>query len=127
MLAIVVPMLAVFPLIGWVQLRRMRPILSCARPSSERISLRDVGRAMKQTYTRKKALMLAAAWLFSGAMQVVTLAVRQHSHPLFGDGLSYLNVFTLVMAVALAAKFIRIAINTKSLATDVAALTPRAG
>ena len=66
-------------------------------------------------------------WLFSGAMQVVTLAVRQHSHPLFGDGLSYLNVFTLVMAVALAAKFIRIAINTKSLATDVAALTPRAG
>jgi len=111
--------------LAWVvalqrNLRRMRPILADAPPTQERITNRELRRAMIDAMSMKKALLLAACWTFTSFMQVVILVTRNAHHPLFGDAQSYVALFTGVLATGLAVHYLVLAVR-KPKAPGVAA------
>jgi hypothetical protein len=102
--------------LAWVvalqrNLRRMRPILADAARTQERITNRELRRAMVDAMSMKKALLLAACWTFTSFMQAVILITRNAHHPLFGDAQSYVALFTGVLAAGLAVYYLVLAVR----------------
>jgi hypothetical protein len=129
--ATAVDVLAIFALVlvpiylAWVvalrhNFRRMRPILANAPRTQERITNRELRRAMVDAMSMKKTLLLAACWTFTSFMQVVILVTRNAHHPLFGDAQSYVALFTGVLAAGLAVYYLVLAVR-KPKAPGVAA------
>jgi hypothetical protein len=120
--ATAVDVLAIFALVlvpiylAWVvalrhNFRRMRPILANAPRTQERITNRELRRAMVDAMSMKKTLLLAACWTFTSFMQVVILVTRNAHHPLFGDAQSYVALFTGVLAAGLAVYYLVLAVR----------------
>ena len=108
---IVVPIFGALVVALQRNLRRMQPILAGAPRTEERITHRELRQAMSKAISLRRSLILGAVWTGVGLMQVFNLVIRNGRHPLFSDVQSYLNAFTLMMAVGLATYYFAVAIR----------------
>jgi hypothetical protein len=102
--------------LAWVvalqcKLRRMQPVLATAVPTQQRITRRELRRAMGDAMSLKKSALLSACWIFAFTMQGVLLVTRNARHPLFSDVQSYMSLFTAVLAAGLAAYYLVLAVR----------------
>lgn len=86
--------------------RRMQPILANAPRTDERITSRELRKAMAAAVTVRRAVLYASLWTMVCGFQVFTLIIRNPRHPLFGDFQSYVNVFTATLAAGLAVYYL---------------------
>jgi hypothetical protein len=94
------------------QLRRIRPILAEAPRTNERITRREMRKAMTGAMSVRKSLLLAATWVFVCVTQVAILVDRSWHHAaLFSNVQSYFNTFTAVLGALLALYFLAVAIR----------------
>ena len=108
---IVVPIFGALIVALQRNLRRMQPILAGAPRTEERITHTELRQAMTKAISLRRSLILGAVWTGIGLLQVFNLVIRNARHPLFSDVQSYLNAFTLIMAVGLAAYYLVLAIR----------------
>jgi len=109
--AIMMAMILVPIYLAWVaflqrNLRRMQPILAGAPRTEERITNRELRRAMTNAMSLRKTLLLGGLWIFSCATQMFGLVIRDAHHPLFSDLQSNLSVFLVVLSAALAVGYL---------------------
>jgi hypothetical protein len=94
------------------QLRRIRPIVAEAPRTEERITRREMRKAMTGAMSVRKSLLLAATWAFICATQVAILVERSWHHPaLFSNVQSYFNTVTAVLGALLCLYFLAVAIR----------------
>jgi hypothetical protein len=115
--ALAIAALALIPLyLSWVaalqrQLRRIQPIIDGAPPTQERITRPELRKALSDSMSMRKSLLLALTWAFTCATQVFSLVIRNGYHPLFSDVQSWLNTFTAVLGAGLALYYLAVAIH----------------
>jgi hypothetical protein len=111
MVLILVPIYLLWVAFLQRNLRRMAPILAGAPRTQERITNRDLRRAMTNAMSSRKLFLLGSVWVFSCLTQVFSLVIRNARHPLFSDLQSNLNLFVAVLAAALAVWYLLAAVR----------------
>ena len=110
-LLIQVPLVLALMLALQHTLRRMQPVLVGAPRTDERISRSELRQAAVKAMTFRATLLIGAAWVIIILVGIFTLVMNSDRHPLFSDAQSFLNVFSVITAVGLAAHFLVIVVR----------------
>jgi hypothetical protein len=92
-------------------LRRMQGVLAGAPRTEQRITRRELRRAMANAVSLRRSVLIGAVWTITCLLQVFSLFVSNGRHSLFGDVQSNLNFFTAIVAGGLAAYYLVLAIR----------------
>jgi hypothetical protein len=92
-------------------LRRTQPITAGLPRTEERITHRELRKAMADAMSFKRTLLIAAAWTVTFVSQCATLAIRNGQHPLLSDAQSYVTLVGAIFAAGLAVNYTVIAVR----------------